>query len=122
MTLRAKHRAREPNRLAALTGCSPTKLGIIIGRIHRVLLLRLELTFIFIERSEVRLLTVAFCDSLDGINGSSDTTNWLGRYSDRSSLSQYCTVVGWPHLISGTIALRLIVRWRSMESKHLVRE
>jgi hypothetical protein len=30
---------------------------------------------IFIERSEVGILTVAFCESLDQINGSRDTAN-----------------------------------------------
>jgi hypothetical protein len=30
---------------------------------------------IFIERSEVGILTVAFCESLDHINGSRDTAN-----------------------------------------------
>ncbi len=37
---------------------------------------------IFIERSEVRILTVAPCDSLDQINGSWDTADWLGGYRD----------------------------------------
>ncbi len=37
---------------------------------------------IFIERSEIRILTVASCDSLDQINGSWDTANWLGGYRD----------------------------------------
>src|SRR5882762_9529007 len=36
----------------------------------------------FIQRSEVGILTVAFCDSLDEINGSRDTADWLGRYRD----------------------------------------
>jgi len=52
---------------------------------------------IFIERSEVRILTVAFCNCLDEINGSWDTTNWLGRYTDRCSLSQNVIVIGWLH-------------------------
>src|SRR5207249_1809172 len=39
MTLCAKHRAGEPNRLVALTWGSPAKLGTIIGVIHQVLLL-----------------------------------------------------------------------------------
>ena len=37
---------------------------------------------IFIERSEVGILTVALCDSFDEINGSWDTANWLGGYLD----------------------------------------
>src|SRR5260370_1307982 len=35
MTLRAKHRAREPNRLAAFTRSSPAGLHTAIGEIHR---------------------------------------------------------------------------------------
>ena len=42
---------------------------------------------IFIERGEVRILSVALCDSLDQINGSWDTANWLGGYGDRVCLS-----------------------------------
>ncbi len=42
---------------------------------------------IFIERREVRILTVAFCDALDEINGSRDTANWLGGYSNWNRLS-----------------------------------
>jgi hypothetical protein len=42
---------------------------------------------IFIERSEVRILTVALCDALDQINGSWDTANWLGGYGDWCRLS-----------------------------------
>src|ERR1700730_1341540 len=37
---------------------------------------------IFIERSEVRILTVAHCDLLDQINRSRDAANWLGGYRD----------------------------------------
>jgi hypothetical protein len=54
---------------------------------------------IFIERSEARILTVAFCDSVDEING-------FGRYTDRCRLSQYFIVVGWPMVTPGTIALQ----------------
>jgi hypothetical protein len=32
----------------------------------------------FVEWSEVRILTVASCDSLDEMEGSWDTANWLG--------------------------------------------
>src|SRR6266850_6888547 len=42
---------------------------------------------IFIERSEVRILTISFCDSLDEINGPWDTANWLGGYGDWCRLS-----------------------------------
>jgi len=38
---------------------------------------------IFIERSEIRILTVDFCDSFDQINGSWDTAIWLGGYRNR---------------------------------------
>jgi len=37
---------------------------------------------IFIEWSEVRILTVASCDSLDKIEWSWDTANWLGGYGE----------------------------------------
>jgi hypothetical protein len=37
---------------------------------------------IFVERSEVGILTVALCDSLDQIDWSWDTANWLGGYGD----------------------------------------
>src|SRR5882762_8825064 len=37
---------------------------------------------ILIERSEIRILTAAPCDSLNQINGSWDTAHWLGRYRD----------------------------------------
>src|SRR3979490_2967026 len=37
---------------------------------------------IFVKRSEVGILTVALCDSLDQIDGPWDTANWLGGYSD----------------------------------------
>jgi hypothetical protein len=37
---------------------------------------------ILIEKIEIRILTVALCDSLDQINGSWDTANWLGGYRD----------------------------------------
>src|SRR4029077_9532753 len=36
----------------------------------------------FIERSEVRILAIAFCDALDQINRSRNTSNWLGGYTD----------------------------------------
>ena len=35
---------------------------------------------IFIERSEVSILAVEFCDSLDEIKRSWHTANWLGGY------------------------------------------
>src|SRR5258705_12065866 len=37
---------------------------------------------IVIERSEVRILTVALCNPLDEINRSRDTANWLGGDGD----------------------------------------
>ena len=37
---------------------------------------------ILVEKSEIRILTVAFCDSLDQINGSWDTADWLVGYRD----------------------------------------
>jgi hypothetical protein len=37
---------------------------------------------IFIERSEVGILTIAPRDSLDQLNGSWDTADWLGGYRD----------------------------------------
>jgi hypothetical protein len=37
---------------------------------------------IFVKRSEVGILTVAPGDSLDEINGSRDTADWLGGYRD----------------------------------------
>jgi hypothetical protein len=37
---------------------------------------------IFIEWSEVRILTVASCDSLDKIDWSWDAANWLGGYGE----------------------------------------
>ena len=37
---------------------------------------------IFIERSKIRVLTVAFCDSVDELNGSRDAAYWLGRYGN----------------------------------------
>ncbi len=35
-----------------------------------------------IERSEIGILTVAFCDSRDEIERSWDAANWLGGYGD----------------------------------------
>src|SRR5882724_4961872 len=37
---------------------------------------------IFIKRIAIRILNVAPCDSLDQINGSWDTADWLGGYRD----------------------------------------
>ena len=37
---------------------------------------------IFIERCEIRILTVAFCDSVDQSQRSWDAANWLGGYAD----------------------------------------
>jgi hypothetical protein len=42
---------------------------------------------ILIERSEIRILTVAHCDALDQINWPWDAANWLGGYRDWRRLS-----------------------------------
>src|SRR6266850_6010879 len=47
---------------------------------------------IFIERSEVGMLSIAFCDSLDEIKGSWDTANGLSGYRDRCGLSHAVTL------------------------------
>jgi hypothetical protein len=47
---------------------------------------------IFIERSEVRILTVAHSDSLDQINRSRDAANWLGGYRDWRRLGHTCSL------------------------------
>src|SRR6266478_417550 len=57
---------------------------------------------IFIERSEIRILTVASCDSLDQINGSWDTANWLGGYRD------WCRLGHTYHLPRSIIGLTLL--------------
>src|SRR6266851_3841054 len=62
---------------------------------------------IFIKKSELRIFIVALCNFLDEIDGSWNTTDWLGRYSDRWRLNNYFIVVGWPHVDLGTIALWL---------------
>jgi hypothetical protein len=59
----------------------PAQTGIGVGDINRVS------DRIFIERSDVRILTLAFCDSFDEINWSWDTVNWLDGYGDRVCLS-----------------------------------
>src|SRR6266550_6667689 len=43
---------------------------------------------IFIKWSEVRILTVAFCDFVDETERSWDTTYWLGRDTDRGELGK----------------------------------
>ncbi len=48
---------------------------------------------IFIERMEIRILAVSLCDSLDQINGSWDTANWLGGYRDWRRLGPLLTAL-----------------------------
>src|SRR6266850_4791154 len=56
---------------------------------------------IFIERSKIRILTVAFCDSVDELNGSRDAAYWLGRYGNGCRL-------GHTQAFSRTIDLPLV--------------